>query len=93
MNICNKEILLQKLIDNLDLPDSAYEKAIAKLSEELESARAQEQEIAELILDSNRNRILSLELRIGIVTLGFTMATFIAGLFGMNLVSGLEEHP
>lgn len=28
MNICNKEILLQKLIDNLDLPDSAYEKAI-----------------------------------------------------------------
>lgn len=22
MNICNKEILLQKLIDNLDLPDS-----------------------------------------------------------------------
>lgn len=83
-------------LEELELLLESFEKQVEEVVAEIESMYANvnnTQEIAELILDSNRNRILSLELRIGIVTLGFTMATFIAGLFGMNLVSGLEEHP
>ncbi|WFD03646.1 Inner membrane magnesium transporter MRS2 [Malassezia obtusa] len=83
-------------MEELELLLESFEKQVEEVVAEIESMYANvnnTQEIAELMLDSNRNRILSMELRIGIVTLGFTMATFVAGLFGMNLVSGLEEHP
>ncbi|KAI3614612.1 hypothetical protein CBS9595_003883 [Malassezia furfur] len=83
-------------MEELELLLESFEKQVEEVVAEIDSMYANvnnTQEIAELMLDSNRNRILSMELRIGIVTLGFTMATFIAGLFGMNLVSGLETHP
>lgn len=83
-------------MEELELLLESFEKQVEEVVAEIDSMYANvnnTQEIAELMLDSNRNRILSMELRIGIITLGFTMATFIAGLFGMNLVSGLETHP
>ncbi|WFC97049.1 Inner membrane magnesium transporter MRS2 [Malassezia brasiliensis] len=83
-------------MEELELLLESFEKQVEEVVAEIDNMYANvnnTQEIAELMLDSNRNRILSLELRIGIVTLGFTMATFIAGLFGMNLTSGLETHP
>jgi len=48
------------------------------------------QEIVELILDSNRNALLTLDLKISIVTMGLGAGTLLAGLFGMNLISHLE---
>jgi len=51
------------------------------------------QEIVELILDSNRNALLALDLKISIATMGIGFGALIAGFFGMNLMSHLEEHP
>jgi len=51
------------------------------------------QEIVELILDSNRNTLLTLDLKVSIGTLGIGVGALLAGLFGMNLQSHWEEHP
>ena len=51
------------------------------------------QEIITLNLDATRNRIIRLNLYIAMGTLGFSFSATVAGIFGMNLVSGLEEHP
>ena len=45
----------------------------------------------ELILDSNRNALLTLDLKVSIATLGIGIGTLIAGLFGMNLRTGWED--
>jgi len=49
------------------------------------------QEIVELILDSNRNALLALDLKVSIGTFGLGTGALIAGLFGMNLHTNLEE--
>ncbi|EPQ53714.1 Mg2+ transporter protein [Gloeophyllum trabeum ATCC 11539] len=49
------------------------------------------QEIVELILDSNRNSLLALDLKVSIGTMGIGAGALVAGLFGMNLKSTLEE--
>jgi len=46
-----------------------------------------------LLLSSTRNRLLHLEIRVAITTLAFSAGGIIAGIFGMNLFTGLEEHP
>ncbi|TFY78223.1 hypothetical protein EWM64_g5789, partial [Hericium alpestre] len=51
------------------------------------------QEIVELILDSNRNALLALDLKVSIGTMGIGVGTLVAGLFGMNLMSHLEDQP
>ncbi|KAI0088905.1 Mg2+ transporter protein cora-like protein [Irpex rosettiformis] len=50
------------------------------------------QEIVELILDSNRNALLALDLKVSILTMGLGVGTLAAGLFGMNLKSHIEEN-
>lgn len=51
------------------------------------------EEIVELQIAVLRNRILSFELRLEIATLVMGAGCFITGLFGMNLLSHLEQHP
>lgn len=43
------------------------------------------QEIVELILDSNRNALLTLDLKVSIGTFGIGVGALVAGLFGMNV--------
>lgn len=43
------------------------------------------QEIVELILDSNRNALLALDLKVSIVTMGFGAGALGVGAFGMNV--------
>jgi Mg2+ and Co2+ transporter CorA len=43
------------------------------------------QEIAELMLDSGRNALLALDIKISIATLGVGCGAMVAGLFGMNV--------
>lgn len=43
------------------------------------------QEIAELMLDSGRNALLTLDLKVSIATLGIGTGAMIAGVFGMNV--------
>jgi magnesium transporter len=42
------------------------------------------------ILDVRRNQIMIFEAQLEICMLGFAVSTFVAGLFGMNVVNGLE---
>ncbi|CDZ98512.1 cora-domain-containing protein [Phaffia rhodozyma] len=51
------------------------------------------QDIVELILDANRNKLLAMDLRVSIGTMGIGTSALLAGLFGMNLQSHLESHP
>ncbi|ESK96392.1 inner membrane magnesium transporter mrs2 [Moniliophthora roreri MCA 2997] len=51
------------------------------------------QEIVELILDSNRNALLGLDLQVSILTFGVGTGALIAGFFGMNLTNHMESHP
>jgi len=66
---------------------------IVNEAENIESNVQSTQEIVELILDSNRNALLALDLKVSIATLGVGCGALIAGLFGMNLTSHLEQHP
>lgn len=49
------------------------------------------QEIVELILDSNRNALLSLDLKISIITMGLGAGALGVGAFGMNLQNHWED--
>ncbi len=49
------------------------------------------EEIVNIILDSNRNRLMLLGLRFSIGTLALGVGTFIASLYGMNLKNFIEE--
>ncbi|EIW74371.1 Mg2+ transporter protein cora-like protein [Coniophora puteana RWD-64-598 SS2] len=62
-------------------------------AENIESNVQSTQEIVELILDSNRNALLGLDLKVSIGTMGIGAGALVAGLFGMNLTSHLEETP
>ena len=49
------------------------------------------EEIINIMLDSNRNSLMLMELKITIGTLGFTIGMFFAALYGMNLENFIEE--
>eukprot|EP00554_Chaetoceros_debilis_P006638 CAMPEP_0194077478 /NCGR_PEP_ID=MMETSP0149-20130528/4092_1 /TAXON_ID=122233 /ORGANISM="Chaetoceros debilis, Strain MM31A-1" /LENGTH=492 /DNA_ID=CAMNT_0038758515 /DNA_START=372 /DNA_END=1850 /DNA_ORIENTATION=+ len=51
------------------------------------------QELVAISLDAYRNRMLRMNLYLSIAGVGIGSATAAAGYFGMNLVSGLEDHP
>ena len=44
-------------------------------------------------LDSYRNRMIRMNVYLSITGIGMGMSTAVAGFFGMNLISGLEESP
>jgi magnesium transporter len=48
-------------------------------------------EFLQITLDSVRNRMMYIELRLNIGVFALAVGTFIAGLFGMNLMSHMEE--
>jgi len=66
---------------------------IVNEAENMESNVQSTQEIVELILDSNRNSLLALDLKVSIGTMGIGTGALVAGMFGMNLTSHLETTP
>ncbi|KAJ7150887.1 hypothetical protein C8R43DRAFT_1005499 [Mycena crocata] len=66
---------------------------IVNEAENIETNVQSTQEIVELILDSNRNSLLALDLKVSIMTMGIGSGALVAGLFGMNLMSRFESHP
>lgn len=82
--------------EDLELLLESFSKQVEEIVNEAENIEANvqsTQEIVELILDSNRNALLTLDLKVSIATLGIGSGGLIAGLFGMNLTSHLESHP
>ncbi|KAF8880068.1 Mg2+ transporter protein cora-like protein [Infundibulicybe gibba] len=66
---------------------------IVNEAENIESNVQSTQEIVELILDSNRNALLALDLQVSIGTMGIGSGALVAGFYGMNLANHLEESP
>ncbi|KAJ3041186.1 magnesium ion transporter, partial [Rhizophlyctis rosea] len=66
---------------------------IANNVAQVSSNIASTQVILNIILDSQRNRLIIYELKATLATAGISAGAFIASMFGMNLHSGLEETP
>jgi len=82
--------------DDVELLLETYLKQIEEIANSVASLishmRATE-DIVNIMLDSQRNSLLLLELRIAMGTLGFTSGAFVVGMFGMNLHNYLEQDP
>lgn len=82
--------------DELEVLLETFSKQVEEIVNEAENTQSNvqsTQEIVELILDSNRNALLALDLKVSIGTMGIGMGALIAGLFGMNLTSHIEATP
>lgn len=49
------------------------------------------QALVNMDLDQRRNELVALNLVVVVLTLGLTIITMVAGVFGMNLRSGIED--
>ncbi|KAH8101766.1 cora-domain-containing protein [Cristinia sonorae] len=80
--------------EELEVLLESFSKQVEEIVNEAENIQSNvqsTQEIVELILDSNRNALLTLDLKISILTMGIGIGTLVAGVFGMNLRSNLED--
>ncbi|PWZ01197.1 cora-domain-containing protein [Testicularia cyperi] len=81
-------------VDELELLLESFDKQVEEVvaeTSQLHSDITNTQEVVELILDNNRNKLLALDLKTSIATMGISAGTLWAGLFGMNLKSHMEE--
>lgn len=77
------EVLLEaycKVCDRVAEAAGSLNAAISKTEDNLKS-----------MLDAHRNQIMLLDIRLNIGMLGLSSGTLVAGLYGMNLVNGIEE--
>lgn len=93
-----KNNIFRELDDHEDLEVllESFSKQVEEIvneTENIETNVQSTQEIVELILDSNRNSLLALDLKVSIMTMGIGSGALVAGLFGMNLTSQFESHP
>mmetsp|Transcript_20059 Transcript_20059/g.49754 ORF Transcript_20059/g.49754 Transcript_20059/m.49754 type:complete len:97 (+) Transcript_20059:391-681(+) len=51
------------------------------------------EKVAHIRLQALRNRVLRVEVALGVTMLALNTAGLVIGLFGMNLLSGFEEDP
>ncbi|KAJ7474531.1 magnesium transporter [Mycena galericulata] len=82
--------------EDLEVLLESFSKQVEEIvneAENIETNVQSTQEIVELILDSNRNSLLALDLKVSIMTMGIGSGAMVAGLFGMNLASHFESHP
>ncbi|ORY24946.1 hypothetical protein BCR39DRAFT_545311 [Naematelia encephala] len=82
--------------EQLEMLLESFVKQVEEIVSEIDNTVANmqaTQEIAELMLDSGRNALLALDVKISIATLGIGTGALIAGIFGMNLATDLETHP
>ncbi|QRW10600.1 CorA-like magnesium transporter protein [Ceratobasidium sp. AG-Ba] len=81
--------------EDLEVLLESFDKQVEEIVNEAETTISNvqsTQEIVELILDSNRNALLALDLKVSIGTFGIGVGALVAGLFGMNLQSHFEDH-
>ncbi|TFK41455.1 magnesium transporter [Crucibulum laeve] len=81
--------------EDLEVLLESFSKQVEEIvneAENIENNVQSTQEIVELILDSNRNALLALDLQVSIGTMGIGTGALVAGLFGMNLTSHMEQH-
>ncbi|KAF8734808.1 transporter, partial [Rhizoctonia solani] len=97
MYLTDKKLGLERKMedhDELEVLLESFDKQVEEIVNEAETTISNVQstlEIVELILDSNRNALLALDLKVSIGTFGIGAGALVAGLFGMNLQSHLED--
>ena len=82
-NFADLEMLLETYYTQCD----EYVQQLESLLQDIRST----EEIVNIILDSNRNALMLLELKVTVYTLGFTVATLLPAFYGMNLKNFIEE--
>lgn len=74
--------------EQLEVLLESFAKQVEEIVSEVDTTVANmqsTQEIAELMLDSGRNALLALDIKISIATLGVGTGALVAGFFGMNV--------
>ncbi|KAL1413465.1 magnesium ion transporter [Vanrija albida] len=82
--------------DQLELLLESFTKQVEEIVSEIDTTVANmqsTQEISELMLDSSRNALLALDVKVSMATLGIGAGALVAGIFGMNLATSLEQTP
>ncbi|KAJ2718968.1 magnesium ion transporter [Coemansia sp. Benny D115] len=82
--------------EEVELMMETYLKQVEEIVNHIESVSSHvrtTEDVVNIILDSQRNSLLLLEIRLTILTVGLSTGTFLSGLFGMNLVNTLESRP
>jgi hypothetical protein len=82
--------------DSVELLLEDYTRQLTTLMQQIQYLKGRVQSHNELIslsLDGYRNRIIRMNLSMSVIGVALASSTAIAGIFGMNLVSGLEQHP
>jgi len=91
----NKGIEVDAVLhESVELLIEEYARQLLNTSQEIDYLIKQVQgcqEHVKISLDTYRNSMLKLSIYLGISSLCFASSTVVAGFFGMNLVSGLEE--
>lgn len=79
------ELLLEEYARQLSLIQSEINYMLQRLQSK--------QEFVQLAMSGYRNRLIRMNLYLSVAGLSLGLGTAVAGFFGMNLVSGLEDHP
>lgn len=83
-------------LDDLEELLQLYHRRISGINQDtnaLLSNIASAQQIVKINLGNHRNHLIHVNLKLTMLTAGVSIGTFTAGVFGMNLHSGLEEVP
>eukprot|EP01080_Neovahlkampfia_damariscottae_P009531 gene9531-1737_t len=70
---------------------SQFEDCLNRTKELISSIKST-QDFLNITLDSVRNRMMQFEITMSMGALAISIGTFVAGIFGMNLISHLESH-
>ncbi|KAL7424187.1 magnesium ion transporter [Cryptotrichosporon argae] len=82
--------------EQLEMLLESFVKQVEEIVSEVDTTAARlksTQEVAELMLDSGRNALIALDVKVHVATLGIGVGGLFAGLFGMNLATGIEDAP
>ncbi|KAJ1738894.1 magnesium ion transporter [Coemansia sp. RSA 989] len=82
--------------EDVELMMETYLKQVEEIVNHIESVSSHvrtTEDVVNIILDSQRNSLLLLEIRLTILTVALSSGTFLSGLFGMNLLNTFESHP
>lgn len=80
--------------EQVELLLESFTKQVEEVISEMDTTAANmqsTQEVAELMLDSGRNELLALDVKVSMATLGIGAGALIPCLFGMNLTTHLEN--
>jgi len=76
---------VEEIVSEVDTTVVRHDFFSIEISTDHQANMQSTQEIAELMLDSGRNALLALDIKVSIATLGVGTGALVAGFFGMNV--------